>query len=124
MKKLLLALMILSVVGVLYVQHAVPVLKCGMPLNAEHMTCDFEIMQVAPNSICFKITRECVASIEIYNVLGQKVRVLANELFPEGFNIIDWDGLDDHGREADGSIYFCRLKTAYCENTKKIILLK
>ena len=60
----------------------------------------------------------------IYNVLGQKVRTLLNEVKPDGNYEAIWDGRDDTGVKLPSGVYFYRLKTNNYQNIKKMILLK
>ncbi len=63
-------------------------------------------------------------SLEIYNVLGQKVRTLANKRMVGGLYTFSWDGMDDSGKPLPSGIYLCRLKSDNKVMTKKISLLR
>ncbi len=63
-------------------------------------------------------------NLVIYNILGQKVRTLFNEVKPEGDYEAIWDGRDDAGVELPSGLYFYRLKSNNSQKTKKMILLK
>jgi photosystem II stability/assembly factor-like uncharacterized protein len=49
--------------------------------------------------------------INIYNLLGQKVRTLANRQMFAGEHTVKWDGRDDAGREVASGIYIYRLRS-------------
>ncbi len=49
--------------------------------------------------------------LAVYNLRGQKVRVLLNSSLDKGRHELVWDGLDDQGRPLSPGIYFCRLTT-------------
>ncbi len=63
-------------------------------------------------------------SLEVYNMLGQLVRVLADEKKLPGSYQVRWDGKNTNGEEVSSGIYFYRLKCDSYVETKKMILLK
>ena len=63
-------------------------------------------------------------SLNIYNILGQKVRTLKDEPKRAGNYVVIWDGKDDKGKEVASGIYFYRLKVGTYQKTKKMVLLK
>jgi len=62
--------------------------------------------------------------ITIYNMKGQKVRTLVNEILPAVQHSVVWDGKDEKEEPVSSGIYFYKLKTEDYESTKKMILLK
>nr|MBC8490909.1 T9SS type A sorting domain-containing protein [Bacteroidota bacterium] len=63
-------------------------------------------------------------SLNIYNIKGQKVKTLVNEVIPAGEHSVLWNGRDTNGNQVSSGIYFYKLKTANFEKTRKMILLK
>ncbi len=63
-------------------------------------------------------------TICIYNVLGQKVRVLINEVMDKGCQNVSWDGRDDQGNLAASGIYIYEMKTNDNIQSKKMILIR
>ncbi len=63
-------------------------------------------------------------TLTIYNILGQKVRTLVDELKSAGNHEVIWDGKDENAKEVTSGIYFYQLKTEDFTATKKMILLK
>ncbi len=64
------------------------------------------------------------AQIEIYNIKGQKIKMLIdNELMKEGNHDIIWDGTDSSNKPVGFGIYFIKLETEKYVNVKKIIKL-
>jgi len=62
--------------------------------------------------------------LDIYDVQGHKVRVLADEIQSPGAQYTEWDGLDDNGRAVSSGMYFYVLRAGDASFTKKMALLK
>jgi ligand-binding sensor domain-containing protein len=62
--------------------------------------------------------------IDIYNLLGQKVRNLLGETLGPGSKIIQWDGRDDQGIAVKSGIYFTAITLNGYTRTCKIIVAK
>lgn len=91
---------------------------------------DFSLEQNYPNpfnpatTIKFNIPKESELSIEIYNILGQKIRTLLQNVKPAGSYQIYWDGKNDNGQLIAGGIYFYRMKAGNFSSVKKMVLLR
>jgi hypothetical protein len=62
--------------------------------------------------------------LAIYNIVGQQVRTLADEIQPAGFRSVLWNGRDDFGREVGSGTYFIRLMVGRQSFVRKILLQK
>ncbi|MBI5805238.1 T9SS type A sorting domain-containing protein [candidate division TA06 bacterium] len=62
--------------------------------------------------------------LNIYNVLGQKVKTIIDGNKLHGKHIVVWDRLTDKGELAGNGIYICRLQIGENSYTKKIVILK
>jgi hypothetical protein len=63
-------------------------------------------------------------SLVVYNLAGQKVRILLDEeMMPGDYQAI-WDGKDDNGQRVSSGIYFYRFKAGDNSETRKMIMLK
>ncbi len=63
-------------------------------------------------------------AIQIFNVLGQKVRTLINTPHDPGQYRVTWNGTDESGSQVSSGIYFYRLITNNHLTTKKMIYVK
>ena len=63
-------------------------------------------------------------TLKIYNILGQEVRTLVDELKELGYYTVSWDGMDRHGNEVASGVYFYRLKAGNFIHIKRMVLLK
>ncbi len=62
--------------------------------------------------------------VEIYNVLGQRVRTLVNEDLSAGAHRIDWDGRDSGGRTMPSGMYFYRIQAPGLTQVKKVFVVR
>jgi hypothetical protein len=63
-------------------------------------------------------------SIDVYNVLGQKVTNLVDETKPAGLYDVIWGGTDDDGDAVASGVYFYRLVAGEQVAARKMMLLK
>lgn len=75
-------------------------------------------------NIKFTLPRTSHVKLELYNILGVKVKTLVNEKLSAGENIISWDGTDNNNKRVTSGIYLYRLSTDNFTETKKMLLLK
>lgn len=65
------------------------------------------------------------ARVEVLDVAGRVVRVLADGPFANGVvHELTWDGTDAQGRRAASGIYLCRLRSPSFADTRKMTLLE
>jgi len=90
----------------------------------------FALLQNQPNpfnpetQIIYYLPRACQVKLNIYNVLGQKIRTLFDGYQGTGMQSLLWDGRDGDGVELGSGIYFYRLEADDFHQTKKMTLLK
>jgi hypothetical protein len=75
-------------------------------------------------TIEYSIPQESKVELKIYNIKGQKVKTLVNELLPAGEHSAIWNGRDSNNKRVGSGIYLYRLQTGSEEQTKKMLLLK
>ncbi|MFH1336540.1 MAG: T9SS type A sorting domain-containing protein, partial [Candidatus Zixiibacteriota bacterium] len=86
----------------------------------------YELFQNSPNpfnpetQIRYDLPATGHVELTVYNILGQKVKVLVNEVQETGHQSVTWDGKDDLGKEVASGIYFYKLQTENFEKTKKM----
>jgi hypothetical protein len=64
------------------------------------------------------------ATLAIYNNLGQKVRILIDQVYPPGRFTTLWDGRNDSGRKVPAGVYFIRFEAGAFRATEKAVLLR
>jgi len=75
-------------------------------------------------TIGFSVENQSLVTVEIYNIIGQRVRVLVNEVMEAGEHSAVWNGRDRNNREVSSGIYFYRMQSGEYTDTKKMILMK
>jgi len=60
--------------------------------------------------INYEIPEQTHVSLKVYNLMGNEVKTLVNEVQPAGPNSVDWNGTDNHGRSVGAGIYFYKIK--------------
>jgi len=74
--------------------------------------------------ISFALPEAGRVKVTVFNVLGQTVRVLADQEMDPGMQRVSWDGHDDNGLSAASGVYFYRISANSFTDTKKMTLLK
>jgi len=75
----------------------------------------FALMQNAPNPfnpttvVAYDLPKPAHVRLEIFNVLGQRVRTLVDNNQPAGTQSVTWDGNDNSGASVASGIYFYRI---------------
>jgi aminopeptidase N len=62
--------------------------------------------------------------LEVYDVMGRRVRTLVRQRKMAGYHRIEWNGLDDQGRQLPSGVYVYRLQLEGQSLEKKMILLR
>ncbi len=92
---------------------------------------EFKLFPNYPNpfnpgtTIRFSLSREGTVSVDIYNTLGQKIRVLLNRRVSPGEYSVVWDGTDERHSQQPSGIYILRLSLdGSAAQSRKMILLR
>ena len=90
----------------------------------------FTLSQNFPNpfnpetTISFEMPVQSHVKITIYNLIGQYVKTLVNEIKPIGTYSVVWDGTDASGTRVTSGLYFYRIDAGNFSQTKKLIMMK
>ncbi len=91
---------------------------------------EFALEQNYPNpfnpetTIRYRLDKPGAVRLEIYNLLGQKVRTLLDQTQNAGEHLIKWDGQDDTGRAVSSGVYLYRLQSGESVATRKLALIR
>ena len=90
----------------------------------------FKLSQNYPNpfnnstTIPYQLAEPSNVNVMLYNILGQRVRELANEHQDPGYYFLSWDGNDQSGNVVASGIYLCRIKVGIYEKTIRMLFLR
>ncbi len=90
----------------------------------------FTLYQNYPNpfnpetNIVFSVSQNTHAKVEVFTILGQKVRTVFDGKVTVGTHTVKWDGRDDYGRAVASGIYFYKLSVDKQTQTRKMILMR
>jgi len=100
------------------------------PVESPIIPTEFVLEQNYPNPfnattyIPYALASSGEVTLEVLNILGQKVKSIHSGYQFVGKYFATWDGLDDSGKEQGTGIYFVRLRAAGHSLITKIVLLK
>ena len=75
-------------------------------------------------TIEYSLPEQSQVKFEVFNVLGQRVKTLADIVQPAGRHRIVWDGKDDQGKDVASGIYFYRLEAGEFSESRRMVILK
>lgn len=78
----------------------------------------------AQTTIRYQLRNADHVIIKIYDLLGQEVRLLADQHKPVGYYSVQWDGRNDRGRHVPSGIYVYEMKTGAFVEQRKLLMLK
>ncbi|MCX6832349.1 MAG: C25 family cysteine peptidase, partial [candidate division Zixibacteria bacterium] len=90
----------------------------------------FALYQNYPNpfnpttAITFQVDRPATVTLEIYNVLGEKVSTAMQSQVTAGRHQVEWDGSSDAGQPVSSGIYFAKLQLDDRSKIIKMCLMK
>lgn len=103
-----------------------PVYESDSPVLPE----SFDLGQNNPNpfnpstAIDFALPKSANVRVEIFNILGQKVKTLVDEYLSAGYKKVTWDGTDNTGKTVASGVYLYRMTADDFSATKKMMLMK
>jgi hypothetical protein len=78
----------------------------------------------AKTIISFALPQESRVTLDIYNILGQKVKTLVDGAMPAGYHNLEWDGSDHNGLGVSSGVYLYKLKADNFTRVNRMTLLK
>lgn len=91
---------------------------------------DYNLSQNYPNpfnpvtNIEFALQKSNRVILEVFNITGQKVKVLLDDYHEAGSYTIQWDGTDNNDNRVASGMYLYRLTSGDYTESKKMILVK
>jgi hypothetical protein len=78
----------------------------------------------AETSIRFTTARHGLATVDIYDVAGRRVRSLVGTALGAGAQTVRWEGRANDGRSVPPGVYFLQLRTAEAVETVRVVRVK
>ncbi len=100
------------------------------PEDPPQLPATLKLMQNYPNpfnpttSISYSVSSNSLVKLEIYNIEGQRIRILVDELKEAGTYEVEWDGKNNSGMDVSSGIYLYRIISGYVTDSKKMILIR
>lgn len=74
--------------------------------------------------IAFKLREKSSVRLEVFNIRGELIRVLADRVFNAGEIKVAWDGRDKQGQPAGSGVFIYRMETSGYSASGKMLLLR
>lgn len=90
----------------------------------------YDLKQNYPNpfnpstTIYYSVAKNGLVELTVYNILGQKIKTLVNDVKNAGQHVVKWDGLNNNGQIVASGLYFYTLKASDFVKTNKMVLLR
>ncbi len=75
-------------------------------------------------NVKFYLADQQKVEISVYNIRGQRVRMLQDGRLDQGYHTVQWDGKDESGRTVASGVYFLKMNTTGQTKIKKLIMFK
>jgi hypothetical protein len=106
------------------------VIQLNPEMNIAYSKSSWKLNDAYPNPfseqvfISYSIAKETKIRIEVYNLTGEIVQVLADEIQPQGKHVVSWNGTGHKGNRVTSGVYFYRLITQDFIKVKKLLFIK
>ena len=75
-------------------------------------------------SISYEVPKSTNVTIEIFNLLGQRIKTLMNEIKEPGKYLIHWNGIDENGKSVGSGIYLYKMRSENFNAINKMVLVR
>jgi len=75
-------------------------------------------------TIKFSLKDNQRASVAVYNIKGQRVTTLVDDMLEKGYHEIVWNSTNAQGKSIGSGIYFIRMTTDNYRKVQKVVLIK
>ena len=89
-----------------------------------------ELFQNYPNPfnpetrIDYQLQEKTKVTIEVFNMVGQKIKTILNQEQNSGYHSVIWDCRDEAGKQLGSGVYLYRLKAGNYAKTRKMLVMK
>ena len=72
----------------------------------------------------FSVPKDDFVTIKIYNMIGQEITTLFSGFAKSGTHTLNWDGIDQNGKQVSSGSYIYRMTAGKFNQSKKLIYMK
>lgn len=107
-----------------------PLSPTGIADEGQEVPATFALSQNYPNPfnpstvIAYDLPKAGHVTLEIFNILGQRVRLLSDGMQQAGQYRVEWQGSDEDGHPVASGVYLYRLRTGERTESRKMLLLR
>jgi hypothetical protein len=90
----------------------------------------FALHQNYPNpfnpttNITFEVTGTELVNIEVFDILGKKIKTLVNDEFSAGSYTVDWDGRSENGFQLSSGVYVYKMNAGDFTQIRRMVFMK
>ena len=98
--------------------------------NYENMPNQYLLHQNYPNpfnpitTLRYNVPEKILVRISIFDISGNPIKMLVNEVKNAGFYSTRWGAINDNGQPVSAGVYFYKIQAGNFVDTKKMILIK
>ncbi len=98
--------------------------------NSKAVPLEFALEQNYPNpfnpttAVRYTVPQMAHVSLRVYNILGQEVKTLVDDIQEAGVRTVQWNSTNNSGKLVGSGVYFYQLKAGEMTSTRKMVLLK
>jgi hypothetical protein len=102
----------------------------GKLIDQENVPNRFSLLQNYPNpfnpvtTIRYQLPEDLHVTLSVYNVLGQRVRTLVDDMQTAGFYSVQWDGTNQSGMTLSSGMYYYRIQAGQHSDVHKMLFMK
>ena len=72
----------------------------------------------------YELLVNSAVKVDIFNILGDRVKTVLNKKQDPGYKTIVWDGTNDRNKTVPTGIYYCTVSTSRSSQINKLVLIK
>jgi hypothetical protein len=102
---------------------------CGQLLT-DNTPIDDVVLELRPipfnpvQTVRFSVPMPSWVELQVYDILGRRVRSLVRQNLPRGLHEARWDGRDQRNNEVASGVYFVRLGVGNVERIRRTVLVR
>ncbi|NIR49004.1 T9SS type A sorting domain-containing protein, partial [candidate division KSB1 bacterium] len=104
--------------------------RSGQVRKQDQIPQKFQLLQNFPNpfnpttTIKYQLPKTTNVRLEIYNILGQRIKTLVDAQQPADYYTIQWDGRNNHGVQVGSGLYIYRLIAEAVDGSENFVKVR